>query len=245
MTHYKLRHQPLYQQIQQVLQQRIADGEWKNSEPLPSEWDLAAQLGVSQGTVRKALMALVSAGLLTRRQGRGTFVTEMASDWGDTRLLMPGLWEASPDPVVAELLGCSRVPAPDRVAEGLQVRRGAPLFRVRQRWRLGASIVALDDAFLSAERFEGMDARKLRQAGGVYALLQQSFNLRVQALSEQLQAVRVLREDAMLMACSPDALALSILRISSAFDRVVEWRQRYCLTEARAYTLIRDRARCA
>ena len=41
---------------------------------LPSEADLGAELGVSQGTVRKALIDLERSGVVVRQQGRGTFV---------------------------------------------------------------------------------------------------------------------------------------------------------------------------
>ena len=44
-------------------------------ESLPPERELAEEFGISRITVRKALDALVSEGMLTRRQGAGTFVT--------------------------------------------------------------------------------------------------------------------------------------------------------------------------
>ena len=43
---------------------------------LPSEIQLAAELNVSQGTVRKALNDMVAEHLLFRQQGIGTFVSE-------------------------------------------------------------------------------------------------------------------------------------------------------------------------
>ena len=41
---------------------------------LPSEPEIAADLGVSQGTVRKALDEMTAENLVVRRQGRGTYV---------------------------------------------------------------------------------------------------------------------------------------------------------------------------
>ena len=68
--------QPLYKQVYDLLVDRLANRHWKPSEPLPSEFALADELGVSQGTVRKALNQMVDEQLLTRRQGKGTFVAE-------------------------------------------------------------------------------------------------------------------------------------------------------------------------
>ena len=49
-------------------------GEWRPGEAIPSELELAARFGVSQGTVRKAIDALADDHLVVRRQGKGTFV---------------------------------------------------------------------------------------------------------------------------------------------------------------------------
>jgi GntR family transcriptional regulator len=65
---------PLYQQLQRALRDAITENRLAADEALPPERDLAGEFGVSRITVRKALDALVSEGLLTRRQGAGTFV---------------------------------------------------------------------------------------------------------------------------------------------------------------------------
>lgn len=65
---------PLYQQLQRALREAIANNRLTADEALPPERDLAEEFKVSRITVRKALDALVEEGLLTRRQGAGTFV---------------------------------------------------------------------------------------------------------------------------------------------------------------------------
>ncbi len=55
---------------------RISSGAWKPGEMLPSEFAIGKELGVSQGTVRKALDDLASRNVVIRRQGKGTFVAE-------------------------------------------------------------------------------------------------------------------------------------------------------------------------
>lgn len=66
--------QPLYQQLQRSLRQAIESATLGADDALPAERDLAEEFSVSRITVRKALDGLVSEGLLTRRQGSGTFV---------------------------------------------------------------------------------------------------------------------------------------------------------------------------
>jgi len=78
---------PLYQQIKGLILQSLQAGEWKPGEAIPSEMELAARYRVSQGTVRKAIDELSTENLLTRRQGKGTFVTTHAEEQVQYRFL--------------------------------------------------------------------------------------------------------------------------------------------------------------
>ena len=69
---------PLYRQIKLLIVQDMQAGVWKPGEMIPGEFELAARFGVSQGTVRKAIDDLAAENLLTRRQGKGTFVATHA-----------------------------------------------------------------------------------------------------------------------------------------------------------------------
>jgi GntR family transcriptional regulator len=71
---------PLYLQVRDALASRIAGGEWKPNAAIPNESDLAREFGVSSGTMRKALDLMEGERLLTRRQGRGTFVNDQSSE---------------------------------------------------------------------------------------------------------------------------------------------------------------------
>ncbi len=66
---------PLYQQLQRALRDAIGTSVLAPDDALPAERDLAEEFAVSRITVRKALDGLVTEGLLTRRQGAGTFVS--------------------------------------------------------------------------------------------------------------------------------------------------------------------------
>lgn len=69
-----LRRQPsLTEQTKAVLKQRILANEFADDR-IPSEADLAAELGVSRTTIRDALSRLENEGVIFRRQGAGTFV---------------------------------------------------------------------------------------------------------------------------------------------------------------------------
>lgn len=65
---------PLYHQLIGDLRARVSSGDWPVGHPIPPERELTESYGVSRATVRQALSALVSEGLLYREQGKGTFV---------------------------------------------------------------------------------------------------------------------------------------------------------------------------
>lgn len=66
----------LFLQVRDVLAARVASGEWKAGSMVPNEAQLAHELGVSQGTVRKALDVMEAEKIVVRQQGRGTFVVD-------------------------------------------------------------------------------------------------------------------------------------------------------------------------
>lgn len=67
---------PLYLQISELLIRDIAAGRLIDGERLPPERDMADELGISIGTLRKALADLTEKGLLERIQGSGNYIRQ-------------------------------------------------------------------------------------------------------------------------------------------------------------------------
>jgi GntR family transcriptional regulator len=72
----KFQTRPLYLQVRDAVLERIKSGQLKPGGLLPSEMDLHRELGVSLGTMRKALGVLEAERLIVREPGRGTFVRD-------------------------------------------------------------------------------------------------------------------------------------------------------------------------
>ena len=58
------------------LEQRILEGSLRPGDRLQPERELSVELGVSRSSLREAIQKLVSRGMLSSRQGEGTFVTD-------------------------------------------------------------------------------------------------------------------------------------------------------------------------
>ena len=66
---------PKYVAMRDAIAHAIASGEWQESSRLPTEAEYAAALPLSLGTIQRALRALAEEGIITRRQGQGSFVS--------------------------------------------------------------------------------------------------------------------------------------------------------------------------
>jgi len=70
----------IYEEIVRQVKQMITEGRLKSGDQLPPERDLAEKFVVSRTSVREALRALESLGLIEIRPGEGTFVREVSID---------------------------------------------------------------------------------------------------------------------------------------------------------------------
>lgn len=70
------RPETLYGMVAREISEAILRGEWQRGSTIPGEHEIAAQYGISVGTVRRALSTLVSSGFLERRPRHGTIVAD-------------------------------------------------------------------------------------------------------------------------------------------------------------------------
>ena len=65
---------PMYLQIMEQIKQRIAVGDWKEGQPIPSIRQLAVDLQISVITVKRAYLELEREGVILTQHGKGSFV---------------------------------------------------------------------------------------------------------------------------------------------------------------------------
>ena len=76
MTYAKIKQPKLADVIESQIESMILEGSLELGEKLLPERELAKQFDVSRPSLREAIQRLESKGLLTRRQGGGTYVKE-------------------------------------------------------------------------------------------------------------------------------------------------------------------------
>jgi GntR family transcriptional regulator len=148
-------HQPLYLQLHDALAERIATGAWKPGMAVPNEGDLAREFGVSPGTMRKALDLMEHERLVTRRQGRGTFVNDQSSD--ELALRFINIRTPNGDRLIGDVKSAEFT---DGVANGMECARlclpkGDRVYRIRRVRLKEDEPFMLEEASMPATLFPG------------------------------------------------------------------------------------------
>ena len=215
---------PLYQQIKGLILQSLQAGEWKPGEAIPSEMELAARFRVSQGTVRKAIDELASENLVTRRQGKGTFVATHAERHVQYRFLklMPDSGDASVEgPAQRHIVECKRVRASADVARTLGLRTGDAVMQARRVLSFSGVPTILEDIWLPGQAFKGLSANQLAAyPGPTYAMFELDFGVRMVRAEEKIRAVLPTAEQAQALQVAPDTPLLSVERIAFTYNDV-------------------------
>jgi GntR family transcriptional regulator len=139
----------LYVQVRETLREQMESGLLKPGERLPSEEELAAQFGVSRMTVRQGVSDLTDEGLLYRRRGIGTFVTQFHVERDHNRLT--DFFEtARAEGFKAEVKLLSRevIPAKLMIANELGLQENEPVVRIQSLRLAGNVPVTIYDEYV-------------------------------------------------------------------------------------------------
>jgi GntR family transcriptional regulator len=147
---------PLYMQVRDALLERIKDGRWKPGTSLPSEIDLYRQLGVSLGTLRKALGVLESEQLIVREPGRGTYVRDHQAAQALGRFNPIRGPDGAPlrGQITSQKVTLAAPTPEERVA--LQLQTGEQVVRIHRIRLLNERPFAFEQVSLSERRFPGL-----------------------------------------------------------------------------------------
>ena len=221
---------PLYRQVYEKLLRRLAEAVWQPGQIIPSEGLLARELGVSQGTIRKALDALTAENLLVRRQGRGTFVAEHDDRQSLFRFFRLRCDLDGAGTPRSEILSIAEAAASAHERGRLALVRPARVVRIRRRRTVGGYPCILEAITVPAAIFPGLAAMDLPNT--LYSLYATHFGVTISNASEKLKALGLAPREALLMEVAAKTPALEVDR--TAFDlagRPVEWRVSLCLTD--------------
>lgn len=135
---------PIYVQISELLIRDIAAGRLIDGERLPPEREMAQSLGISVGTLRKALADLTRKGLLERIQGSGNYVRQGGQADSVYSMFRLELHSGGGLPR-ADILDVSEMPKADDLPEFGTTDWGTRIRRLRF---LNDTIIAVEEIWL-------------------------------------------------------------------------------------------------
>ncbi len=162
---------PKYMQASETLIRDISAGRLRDGERLAPEREMAADMGIAVGTLRKALSELEDRGLLERIQGSGNYIRHRPEAAGLYAFFRLEKLDGGGLPT-ADLLDVARVRKPADLPRFGVSPDGHRIRRIR---RLSAEPVALEEIWLDARWAETVDAARLSES--LYLFYRRSLNL--------------------------------------------------------------------
>ena len=228
---------PLYLQIIELLVSRISNGDWMPGDIIPSEINLAKELKVSQGTVRKAITELVENNVLTRKQGLGTFVSNHNTDralFHFFHITDNNGHKVLPD---SEVLSCRKKKASKAEASQLELAAGDEVIKIERVRKISSKPTIVETVVLPAERFGDLgDEDGSNLPNMLYELYEKQYGVTIHSAEEKLRAVSATKQDAALLELEVGSPLLVIERVALTLDRVpIELRISRCNTNSHYY----------
>jgi GntR family transcriptional regulator len=224
MSRVQLATKPIYQQLRDLLAERIAKGEWKPGAIIPNEGDLAREFGVSAGTMRKALSVLESEHLITRRQGRGTFVNNPVAEGLADRFCNIRSAEGKLVTGRVEASEVTQAAATSTEAQRLQLLSGDPVWRIRRVRFDGESALMYEEVTLPVALFPDLSECSTR-----IVLLAHQYGLLLGKAEEKLSVGTASGVAAVALKIAEGSPVLVLDRVVRTIDgRAVEWRLGQC-----------------
>ncbi len=217
---------PLYFKIEMDLRKKIMAREYVPGQLLPSERDLMQIYNVSRLTVREAINRLVAQGMVKKKQGKGTFVSESTTDH------MVGSLNSSSEVfllknyVVKTKVIESKVTLPSsEICTKLQIKDSEKIFYLERVRYANHKPVAHIKCYLPYEPIENIENIDFSVAA-LYRTLEDYYRLELYEAYEVIEAASVDGQSAALLELAPGAPVLLNERTAYLKDgRIIEYEQ--------------------
>jgi len=228
---------PLYLQIGELLRERIRSRGWVEGQALPNESELAREYGVSVGTMRKALEQVEAIGWISRRQGRGTFVTN--PETAAAKRLNP-FYDNNGQHVIPKLVtmkGVGTRPATPDEARWLALEAGETVTSLVAVYVETGVLAIHDDIAVPTRRAPGI-AEELAADPDRFSTFRSDHNLVATRVREFVTAAALPEDVAAALGQEAGIPVLSTSRISFDADGVaIELCVRHAVLQAAGYSL--------
>lgn len=203
---------PLYLQLVDELEVAIRERMAPNDK-LFSERELTQVYGVSRITVRLALQELEKRGLVYKKHGKGTYVSEISDSAVDLSAAYSFTDQMKKLGKVPQtkILSFRLIEAPESIAQQMQIKPGDLIFEI-ERLRIANDIaMMIERSYVPHALFEGLTEEML-SVRSLYELFQVEFSQTIRLADEEFYASIALDNEAELLGISSGSPVLHLLR---------------------------------
>ena len=216
-----VQHIPHYIRIKKYLRELVAQA--KPHDSIPSEAQLSAQFSVSRGTVKQAVMDLVNEGILYRKQGSGTFVSEPRITRSFDRLpsFTEDIRRMGKGPHT-RILSLKQVPAPPHLIQLFELAASDSLMKFKRVVSTEGTPVVVVTSYLNPHVYPHLKAEEIKDS--LYEALKSKYGLIPTQAQDTYSIVDVAPQTAALLQCRKNASVCFSQRVAYLADgRVAEY----------------------
>ena len=229
----------MYQQVANVLRDRIAYGIYPKDELLPPEMLLLSEFNVSRHTIREAMRMLVSEGLIERSPGRGTIVSPPSrtrGNWGIKSLNdLIGEFEESQIVVLKRASRTAR--RFPQIADILGTDRKSSMFLVQRIISVDDGPIALHTVFTHTKYSSRIPRQKIGQQAMI-GLIEEHCRVQASRTRQIATAVTADAQTAKLLGVRVGSPMLLLKRIyTSSDDEPIQYSELLCRPDRYYHTV--------
>ncbi|NYE05742.1 GntR family transcriptional regulator [Bacillus niacini] len=205
--------EPLYQQLKAALLDYI-DENLKEGDALPIEAEIEKRFGVSRITVRKTIEELVKEGVVTKTQGRGTFVQsrKIVQKAGSITSWTEEMRAKGKQTETKNLI-MNEIEPSRKIVEELKLSKGEKVICLKRlRCADGEPISIIINYFRS--KFVPDFIKKGLRKESLYEVLEEDYGIQLERAHERIKARIANDLEALELGVSPDSAILHITRVS-------------------------------
>ncbi|MEG0541615.1 MAG: GntR family transcriptional regulator [Angelakisella sp.] len=214
---------PAYYQIEMDLKERIARGEWKVAEQIPSEAKLAEYYAVSRITLRQALAELEKDGVIRKQRGKGAFICENPVPFIHNlnyALVSADKLGNKPYNITAEVITMRIFDVPnEEIREQLQLTEQDSVLYFKRIFYLDGTPMAIGRSWLKASLVPNLVNEGLIN-NQLSTTLKERYGIMVDRINDCLEVVRPTQGECHLLGISYDCPLMLVRGVSYTVDDV-------------------------
>ena len=235
---------PKYEEIANILRDRIANGVYPVDSMLPIQSELSKEFGVSRMTIKKAVEILTIEGLIFSKQGNGTRVLN-SSFWDkeNSKFRLNNYNGLSQDlknddrTLTSQIIQFAVEFPQAEIAERLQLETTAPVYKIVRLRLLDEKPYVLEHTYMPCDLVPGLDESILLQS--IYAYLWDELNLKFAGSYRHIPAEKPDEYDQNYLACQETDPILQVEQVVYLeTGRPIEYSKSRNRFDTRGYSLL-------